>query len=89
MGSIKHDITIHPNPITDGIIRLQFLNQPEGKYGIRLLNKLGQVIMAKQISHPEGTSTEQIKWDYSLAHGIYQLEITKPDGGVKDINVLY
>ena len=89
MGSIKHDITIHPNPITDGMIHLQFLNQPEGKYGLRLLNNLGQVIVARQISHAEGSSTEIIKWDFNLAHGIYKLEVTKPDGGVRNLNVLY
>jgi hypothetical protein len=89
MGSTKRDITIHPNPITDGIIHLQLVNQPGGRYGIRLLNKLGQVIQSRQIEHAEGSSTELIKWDYKLAHGIYQLEVTRPDGSVKDINVLY
>ena len=89
MGSIKRDITISPNPITDGMIHLQLLNQPEGRYGIRLLNKLGQVIISSQVNHAEGSSTELIKWDYRLAHGIYQLEVTMPDGGVKNINVLY
>ena len=89
MGSIKQDITIYPNPITDGMIHLQLMNQPEGKYGIRLLNKLGQVIVSKQINHTEGSSTEIIKWDYNLAHGMYQLEVTKPDRSVKDINVMY
>ena len=89
MGSIKRDITIYPNPITDGMIHLQFLNQPEGKYGIRLLNKLGQIIVLRQISHAEGSSTELIKWDFNLAHGMYQLEVVKPDGSIKNINVLY
>ena len=89
MGSIKQDITIYPNPITDGMIHLQLMNQPEGKYGMRLLNKLGQVIVSRQINHAEGSSTELIKWDFNLAHGMYQLEVTKPDGSVKDINVLY
>jgi len=89
IGSIKHTITIHPNPITDGMIHLRLTNQPEGRYGIRLLNKLGQVIMSRQISHAEGSSTEIIKWNYTLAHGIYQLEITKPDGDVKNIKVMY
>jgi hypothetical protein len=89
MGSMKHDITIHPNPITDGMIHLQFLNQPEGMYGVRLLNNIGQVIVSKQISHTEGSSTELIKWNYTLAHGIYQLEVTRPDGAIKNINVLY
>jgi len=89
MGTTKQDITIVPNPITDGMIHLQLMNQPQGKYGIRLLNKLGQVIVSRQISHADGSSTELIKWDFKLAHGIYQLEVTKPDGGVKGINVLY
>ena len=31
MGSLKQDITIYPNPITDGMIHLQLMNQPEGK----------------------------------------------------------
>ena len=89
MGSIKQDITISPNPITDGMIHLQLMNEPAGKYGIRLMNKLGQVIVSKQMSHAEGSSTELIKWDFNLAHGMYQLEVTKPDGGIKNINVLY
>ena len=89
MGTIKRDITISPNPIIDGMIHLQLLNQPEGKYGIRLLNKLGQVIISSQVNHPGGSSTELIKWDYKLSHGIYQLEVTRPDGDVKNINVLY
>jgi len=89
MGSMKQDITIYPNPITDGMIHLQLMNQPAGTYGVRLLNKLGQVILSRKISHAEGSSTELIQWDFNLAHGMYQLEVTKPDKSVKSINVLY
>ena len=89
VGSMKQDITIYPNPITDGMIHLQLMNMPEGKYNIRLLNKLGQLIVQKQITHAGGNATELIKWDYNLAHGMYQLEVTKPDGTVKDLNVMY
>jgi len=89
VGTLKQDITIYPNPITDGMIHLQFTNMPEGKYKIRLLNKLGQVILQKQITRANGNGTELIKWDYNLAHGMYQLEVTRPDDSAKDINVLY
>src|ERR1051325_7807219 len=78
MGTIKQDIIIYPNPITDGMIHLQLMNQPQGSYGIRLLNTLGQAIVSEQITHAEGSSTELIKWNYKLAHGLYQLEVTKP-----------
>ena len=51
IGTIKQDIVIYPNPITDGMIHLQLMNQPEGKYKLRLLNNLGQLIVQKQVTH--------------------------------------
>jgi hypothetical protein len=89
VGDGKSLITIYPNPITNGIINLQMINMPAGKYGIRLMNHLGQIIVSKQVERMEGSNTEAIKWNYNLAHGVYQLEITRPDGGVKIIKVMY
>ncbi|MGN6532306.1 MAG: T9SS type A sorting domain-containing protein, partial [Ginsengibacter sp.] len=82
-------ISIYPNPITDGIIHLQLVNQPAGRYGIRLMNPLGQTIVKKQVEHAGGNGTENVKWDYNLAHGVYQLEVLKPNGGVEVIKVMY
>lgn len=83
-------IRIYPNPIVNGTIQLQFVDQPQGKYVIRLLNPSGQLILNKQIELGfSGNYTENIQWNYQLAHGTYQLEITRPDGSEKVINVLY
>ena len=89
MGTIKQDINIFPNPITDGMIHLQLTNQPEGKYGIRLFNKLGQVIISRQVIHTEGSSTELIKWDYNLAHGFTTWRLPNRMERIKTINVMY
>ncbi len=88
-GSQNSSISVYPNPITDGIIRLQFTNQPKGKYNIRLMNNLGQLIMQKQIERQEGNSTEPVNWNFNLSHGIYQLQITRPDGSLKEVKVIY
>ncbi len=85
----KPSIGIYPNPITDGIIHLQFVNQPKGRYGIRLLNPLGKTITAKQIEHAGGNGTINVEWDYNLAHGVYQLRVLKPGGKMQIINVVY
>ena len=66
IGTEKSDINIYPNPITDGQIHLQFMNEGAGKYGIRLLNKLGQVIMSKEITREDGSSTELINGTLTL-----------------------
>jgi hypothetical protein len=81
-------ISIYPNPVKNGIINLQMTNQPAGNYGIRLFNKLGQVIISKQISHPGGTGTELIQLNKFVAKGIYQLEVTKTDGSVITMDVI-
>jgi hypothetical protein len=89
MGSTSPAISVYPNPVSNGIINLQLDNQPAGKYGIRLLNKSGQVIFQRQVEHAEGSSTETIAIDKYTPHGIYQLEVTKPDGTSSNINVVY
>ena len=89
IGDGKPSISIYPNPITNGVINLHLNNLPAGRYDLRLINHLGQVITRKQIERMSGSSTESIQWNYYLAHGIYTLEITKPDGEVKEIKVIY
>jgi len=89
IGDGKPSITIYPNPITNGIINLHLNNLPAGRYDLKLYNRLGQVIVTKQIQRMSGSSTESIQWNYYLAHGIYTLQVIKPDGTVKEIKVIY
>jgi methionine-rich copper-binding protein CopC len=87
--SLKSDISIYPNPLQNGTINLQFVNQATGTYFVRVTDQLGQPIISKQIMHSEGTGTEIIQLQKSTAHGVYQVEITKPDNGKKMIKVIY
>jgi hypothetical protein len=89
IGNVRPAIRVYPNPVAKGNINIQFVNQPKGIYGIKLINKPGQVIMIKQIKHDQGSSTETMQIDKGMAHGTYQLEITRPDGNVAKLNVLY
>jgi hypothetical protein len=82
-------ITVYPNPIVNGVINVHLVNQPAGNYKLRLLNGLGQTMVAKQITREKGTSIEPLTWNYKLARGNYRIEITKPDGGIKLITVIY
>ena len=89
IGNNISQITVYPNPVTDGNINLQLINQPKGIYAVRLINKLGQVIMIKQIERAEGSSPETLKMNKLTVHGTYHLEVTKPDNTQLNINVLY
>ena len=80
-------ISVYPNPVSNGIINLHFANEPEGIYTIRLLNKTGQVMISKEINHVRGSNAELIELDKYIGDGIYQMEISKPDGIQTSINV--
>ncbi len=82
-------ISVYPNPISNGVLNLQLGNQPEGVYNLRLLNPVGQVLQTKKINHAGGNHTEKINWDHSLPRGMYTLEISNTQTGVKIIKVMY
>jgi hypothetical protein len=88
VGKIATNISVYPNPITDGAIRLQMSNLPAGVYAVNLTNSIGQAIFSDKITHSENNAIETISIRH-LAKGIYQLEVIKPDGSVQLISVLY
>ncbi len=88
-GNLKNKISVFPNPVINNDINLQLNNQPSGKYGIRLINKSGEAIMSTKIEHLRSASKEIIKIEKQVSHGIYQLEVTKPDNTQLNINVLF
>jgi hypothetical protein len=73
------DLKIYPNPVINGVINLQILNQPKGNYVMRMINNLGQIIQAEQIQHHEGNSKESIQLNKHIGKGTYQLQIVTPD----------
>ena len=87
MGTLAGGIRIYPNPVTD-IIWAEFKNMAAGIYKTRLLNVQGQTVLVKTINHAQGTSMENIKPDYKLLSGIYQLEVTAPDKQVTLVKVI-
>lgn len=78
VNNASPSIIVYPNPVTNGNIKLQFTNMPQGDYQVRILNNLGQLISAKQITHTQGSGTETIQLK-GISKGVYQVEITKPD----------
>jgi hypothetical protein len=74
----KQMIVVYPNPVQNGIIKLQMNNMPKGVYNVKLVNNLGQTLLSKHINHAGGTSVETI--NVNKVKGVYMLEVIKPDG---------
>jgi hypothetical protein len=80
MGKGKPSISVYPNPVAGGIINLQLINQPAGNYKVRLLNSLGQVMVAKEINHRGGSSSQSVSFIKYTLKGIYHLEVINQVG---------
>ncbi|MDQ2862089.1 MAG: T9SS type A sorting domain-containing protein, partial [Bacteroidota bacterium] len=89
VASIKAEIAVYPNPVINNQINLQLNNQPDGNYAVRLFTKAGQLILEKKIPHSAGSNVEPIQLSNYIAHGIYELKVTKPDGNITSINIIY
>ena len=78
---LKPSYVVAPNPVTDGNVTVQFVNQPEGSYAVRLLNAAGQTVYSKSVNHAGGNSSNRIGLSTALSNGMYKLEILQPDKG--------
>jgi len=52
------------------------------------MDQIGQPIITRQIPHSEGNTNETIQLQESLAHGVYEVEITGPDNQKNTIKVI-
>jgi hypothetical protein len=82
-------ITLYPNPVTGNNINLNMVNQPAGKYKLRLFNSFGQVIIVQTFNFQGGTAIQKMNINQSIQHGIYNLQVLKPTGDNELIELIY
>ena len=85
----KPGYKVYSNPVINGIIQLQFINQPKGIYLVRLLNAFGQVMLVDQIAHEAGSSTEAVKPRSNIVKGNYFIEVIAPDKSSQSMKIIF
>ena len=86
--SANASISVYPNPIINGVINLQLKNQVAGIYHVRILNPLGQSIMARKINYSAGDNVlETFKLGNNAASGIYVVEVISPSNKKVSIKI--
>ena len=87
IGKTIASIQVVPNPILNGVINLEFRNEPLGKYAINITNLAGQSVLSRNLNHKIKDHSETIEAP-SLLPGVYQLSITRPDGNIEVIKIV-
>ena len=79
LGNIKPSISVSPNPVEGNNLNVVFTNQEKGRYSIRLINNIGQLMYSKTAEHPGGNATQTFTLPSQIVRGIYQLEVIAPN----------
>ncbi|MEO5966646.1 MAG: T9SS type A sorting domain-containing protein, partial [Ferruginibacter sp.] len=81
-------ISVYPNPLVNTSVNIQFLNQQKGKYSLKIINNLGQVIYRTDEDITGSNVIRNIELSKAAGAGIYNLIIRKPDGGSEIIQMI-
>lgn len=80
MKGAPSSIMVYPNPVRDGVIRIEFTNQPKADYEVKLFGANGQLILKQYVDHPGGNQKLSIPIGTGLAKAVYNLEVIIPKG---------
>jgi hypothetical protein len=81
-------INVYPNPVTGKQLKLNFYNQPAGKYRVQVLNQLGQVLKGKHVVLVGREKQEIINLGSIIKPGQYQINILAPNGETTRQNII-
>jgi hypothetical protein len=79
---VRNDnISVYPNPVTDGSFRLYFDNQHQGRYEVQLVDLTGRVVSTQAVTIAAKSQVQEMTVGSSLARGTYMVKVV--DGSRK------
>lgn len=85
-GGVKSGISIYPNPVTNGVVRLSFAEQPAGRYQVQLLDLSGRMIGAKEINIGSPMQTEEFRFPELSVKGNYLIRVSNVQSRVNVVS---
>jgi len=81
---LKNGIAVYPNPVTNGVVRLSFSEQPAGRYQVQLLDLSGRLITSKEVNINGAAQVEEFRFPELSVKGNYLVRVTSD---VNKVNV--
>jgi Secretion system C-terminal sorting domain len=83
---LKNGIAVYPNPVTNGVVRLSFSEQPAGRYQVQLLDLSGRLVSAKEVNINSVAQTEEFRFPDLSVKGNYLIRVTSEANKVNVTN---
>jgi type IX secretion system substrate protein len=78
----NNNLSVYPNPVTQGYFKAQFNQFPAGKYSMKLFDLSGQLISSKEIIISSNTQTEQFRLPDFVTKGSYLLKVVNENNSI-------
>lgn len=73
---VRNDnISLFPNPVTDGTFRVYFDNQRQGRYEVQLVDLAGRVVSSQPVTIGAKAQVEEMVVNTNLARGMYLVKV--------------
>jgi hypothetical protein len=72
----KNAISIFPNPVATGLVKISFGNQPRGKYNIQLVDISGKLVSEREVVVTSSLQVEEFRLPELVTKGSYMMRVT-------------
>lgn len=72
----KNSISVFPNPVTNGSVRLSFSGQAAGRYQVQLLDISGRLVGSKEVNVTGEGQLEELRFPELSVKGTYLVRVT-------------
>jgi len=85
---VKSSISVFPNPVSTGTVKLSFNDQPAGRYNIQFLDVTGKTLSQQQVTINAKTQVVDYTLPRLIASGNYLIKVTNEANEVSAVNKL-
>ncbi|MFI5133245.1 MAG: T9SS type A sorting domain-containing protein [Chitinophagales bacterium] len=82
----NNGIAVYPNPVTNGLVKLSFTDQPAGKYQVQLLDMAGKLVSSQEVNVNNKTQVEEFRLPELAGKGNYLLKVFSEVNKVSVVN---
>jgi len=84
--NLKNSITIFPNPVTNGLVKLSFNDQPQGRYTIQFMDVAGKIISQQQVRVNNKVQVVEYQLPPMTVAGNYLINVVNEANEVTSVN---
>jgi hypothetical protein len=86
--SQRNKISVYPNPVSTGLVKLSFDNQPQGKYDIQFTDISGKLISSQEVMINSKLQVQEFKLPGLISKGNYMIKVVDRSKNAISVNQL-